>query len=94
MKVDFTKMPNFDFIVEPKQFDAYVCDGRCPAKHLPAHSHALLQGILHQQDKDSVPRPCCAPSKLKSLQILYYDTHGNHHVKNWDNAIALECACS
>jgi hypothetical protein len=31
---------------------------------------------------------------LEPLQILYYDASGEYHVKTWDNAVALECACS
>ncbi|CAL4065926.1 unnamed protein product, partial [Meganyctiphanes norvegica] len=47
MKVNFDKLPNFDFIVSPNEFDAYYCTGRCPARYNPANEHALLQSLMN-----------------------------------------------
>lgn len=46
MRVVFADIPGFDFIVEPKWFDAGLCRGRCPAKYNPATRHAFIQSLL------------------------------------------------
>lgn len=46
MRVVFADIPGFDFIVEPKLFDAGLCRGRCPAKYNPATRHAFIQSLL------------------------------------------------
>jgi len=49
MRVVFADIPGFDFIVEPKWFDAGLCRGRCPAKYNPATRHAFIQSLLWKQ---------------------------------------------
>ncbi|VVC40982.1 Transforming growth factor-beta, C-terminal,Cystine-knot cytokine,Transforming growth factor [Cinara cedri] len=47
MRVVFADIPGFDFIIEPKWFDAGLCRGRCPAKYNPATRHAFIQSLLN-----------------------------------------------
>ncbi|XP_050426074.1 uncharacterized protein LOC126836577 [Adelges cooleyi] len=49
MRVVFADIPGFDFIIEPKWFDAGLCRGRCPAKYNPATRHAFIQSLLWKQ---------------------------------------------
>ncbi|EDV90936.1 GH23994 [Drosophila grimshawi] len=86
----------FEFIIHPKTFDAGYCRGRCPPRHNPAHHHALLQSLMWQQDHNSVPRPCCAPSKLTELEILHFDEEHTDKLKisTWSDMQVVECACS
>lgn len=49
MRVVFADIPGFDFIVEPKWFDAGLCRGRCPAKYNPATRHAFIQSLMWKQ---------------------------------------------
>lgn len=49
MYVEFAQIPGFDFIIEPKLFDAGLCRGRCPAKYNPATRHAYIQSLLWKQ---------------------------------------------
>ncbi|KAH8272491.1 hypothetical protein KR044_009479, partial [Drosophila immigrans] len=96
LDVDFKNIKGFEFIIQPKTFDAGYCKGRCPPRHNPAHHHALLQSLMWQQDHNRVPRPCCVPSKLTEIEILHVDEDHSDKLKisTWSNMQVLECACS
>lgn len=96
LTVMFKDLKGFEFIVYPKDFDAGYCKGRCPPRYNPAHHHALLQSLLWKEDRKRVPKPCCAPSKLEQLTIVYFDENDTTQLKvsYWKNIQVLECACS
>ncbi|XP_011055208.1 PREDICTED: uncharacterized protein LOC105146565 [Acromyrmex echinatior] len=96
LTVMFKDLKGFEFIVYPKGFDAGYCKGRCPPRYNPAHHHALLQSLLWKEDRKRVPKPCCAPSKLDQLMIVYFDENQSTQLKvsYWKNIQVLECACS
>nr|XP_012218012.1 PREDICTED: protein 60A [Linepithema humile] len=96
LTVMFKDLKGFEFIVYPKGFDAGYCKGRCPPRYNPAHHHALLQSLLWKEDRKRVPKPCCAPSKLDQLTIVYFDENDASQLKvsYWKNIQVLECACS
>ncbi|KMQ93651.1 bone morphogenetic protein 7 [Lasius niger] len=96
LTVMFKDLEGFEFIVFPKGFDAGYCKGRCPPRYNPAHHHALLQSLLWKEDRKRVPKPCCAPSKLDQLMILYFDENDSTRLKvsYWKSIQVLECACS
>ncbi|XP_012136398.2 TGF-beta domain-containing family member maverick [Megachile rotundata] len=96
LTVMFKDLKGFEFIVYPKTFDAGYCKGRCPPRYNPAHHHALLQSLLWKEDRKKVPKPCCAPSKLDQLMIVYFDEDDSTQLKvsYWQNIQVLECACS
>ncbi|XP_066995538.2 bone morphogenetic protein 2-B [Anabrus simplex] len=93
MEVIFNDI-GFSFIKQPKSFDAGYCRGRCPPRFNPAHHHALLQSLV-SKDKGA-PRPCCAPSKLETLEILHADDESPEKLKltEWEKVRVIECACS
>ncbi|XP_055625064.1 bone morphogenetic protein 5 [Toxorhynchites rutilus septentrionalis] len=94
--VDFRDIDGFDFIIQPKIFDAGFCRGRCPLKFNPASHHAMLQSLLHEHAKYEVPKPCCAPSRLDHIDVLYADPKNTQRLKvaTWSNWRVTECACS
>ncbi|KAH8385419.1 hypothetical protein KR009_001753, partial [Drosophila setifemur] len=96
LDVVFKNVKGFEFILQPKVFDAGYCHGRCPPRHNPAHHHALLQSLIWQEDHSRAPRPCCAPSKLAMLEILHVDEEHSDKLKisTWTDMQVVECACS
>lgn len=95
MIFDLEKL-GFNFIIQPKKFDAGVCKGRCPPYYNAAHNHAVLQGIMWKSNKTLMPRVCCAPSKLTHLEVLTVDEEDPTKliVRDLANMVVLECACS
>ncbi|XP_053967795.1 transforming growth factor beta-2 proprotein [Anastrepha ludens] len=96
MEVVFKKLKGFEFIIQPKVFDAGYCHGRCPPRYNPAHHHAMLQSLIWKQNREHAPRPCCAPSKLVELEVLHVDEKDSEKLKisTWTDMRVVECACS
>lgn len=96
MDVVFKEIKGFEFIIQPKNFDAGYCRGKCPPRYNPAHHHAVLQSLIWKQDRNKAPRPCCAPSKLVELEVLHVDESDSSKLKvsTWSDMRVLECACS
>lgn len=96
MEVVFKKIKGFEFIIQPKVFDAGYCRGHCPPRYNPAHHHAMLQSLIWKQNPKNAPRPCCAPSKLVELEVLHVDEKDSERLKisTWANMRVVECACS
>lgn len=97
MMVEFKslKVPQMDAIIQPKVYEAGYCKGRCPPNYNYATNHSRIQSLVHKLD-NTKPRACCAPSKLKPLEILRVNPKNasSLSVEIWDNMVVLECACS
>nr|XP_023016729.1 bone morphogenetic protein 4 [Leptinotarsa decemlineata] len=105
MKVNFTKLdfPEMNFILQPKTYEAGYCHGLCPPDFNHATNHSRIQSLMRQMEHKStsrrpkkIPKACCAPSKLGSLDILLInkDNPSKLMVEKWDNMVVEECACS
>lgn len=88
-------MPEMQYIVQPKVYEAGFCKGRCPPNYNHATNHSRIQSMVHKLN-NKTPKVCCAPSKLESLEILRVHPHnaGKLVIETWDNMKVLECACS
>lgn len=88
-------LPNMEFIVQPKSYEAGFCRGRCPLNYNHATNHSRIQSLVHRHNK-TMPKVCCTPSKLEPLEILRINPHDTQKLKieKWDNMRVLECACS
>ncbi|KAI9557505.1 hypothetical protein GHT06_017333 [Daphnia sinensis] len=106
LKINFRQLPGFDWILEPSEIDIFMCKGDChyaqfTSQHQhavtnPASNHALFQGYLHTINKRLVPKLCCTPSKLDSVQVVHYDQDNPDQLTTtkWEGAIVKECACA
>ena len=107
MVVNLREMEGFNFILEPTQFNAYMCRGKCPARYRPLNDHSLLQSLMHikhqheavdavDEPMNKIKRPCCVPSKLSGLPILHLDENKPSKLKvtTWKSIIVTECACA
>ena len=92
----------FEFIQQPKAFDAYMCKGRCPARYNALNDHSLLQSIMHLKTKkhtnsrNRVHKPCCVGTKFQPLDILHVDDKNPSKLKvtHWKNVIVSDCGCA
>ncbi|XP_076330665.1 bone morphogenetic protein 4-like [Tachypleus tridentatus] len=72
MKVSFHSIPlkgtGWESIIEPKEFDAFVCKGKCNKRSKSIlNTHALLQNRLRRVKKSEIPRLCCTSKKTKTI---------------------------
>ena len=95
MHVDFTEVGWHNWIIYPKQFSAHRCAGRCDGvldQHDNPTNHAILQSMVRLRDRHRAPAPCCVPTKLSQLSILYFE-QGTIVMKNHEDMIVEECGC-
>lgn len=93
LRVSFAEI-GWDWVAEPKEFDAYMCKGRCPNDNRNFNStHALVQSLM--SDRADVPSPCCAPKSLKGLSLLYQEGPNSdlYTVATQQGMVVEECAC-
>lgn len=93
LEVTFQELESFEFIIEPKSYDAGYCKGHCPVRYNPANKHALIQSLMWKKDKRA-PKPCCAPKKFASLKIIYLTAERTMKVATWPKMAVTDCACN
>ncbi|XP_055845986.1 protein 60A-like [Episyrphus balteatus] len=85
-----------DWIIAPEGYGAYYCSGECnfPLNaHMNATNHAIVQTLVHLLEPKKVPKPCCAPTRLGPLSVLYYVKEENANLKKYKNMIVKSCGC-
>lgn len=95
MYVNFEKIyGENNFIIAPEGYSAYYCHGQCShpmGKDMKPTNHAIFQGLM--QVLESVPGPCCVPTKLSIMSVLYIDDDNAVQLKKMKNMVAEECGC-
>ncbi|KAK0131820.1 Nodal [Merluccius polli] len=95
LQVDFNQIGWGSWIIFPKRYNAYRCEGNCPSplgEDLNPTNHAYMQSLLKHFQPDRVVSPCCAPTKMSPLSMLYYENREmllRHH----EDMIVDECGC-
>lgn len=93
--VSFTDLKWNDWIIAPDGYEAWSCMGKCPFPlhpNLNSTNHAIVQMLAHLMDP-RIPEPCCAPTKLQPISVLYYDDFSNVVLKKYRNMIVQSCGC-
>ncbi|XP_027720433.1 bone morphogenetic protein 8A isoform X1 [Vombatus ursinus] len=94
--VSFQDLGWLDWVIAPQGYSAYYCEGECAFpldSCMNATNHAILQSLVHLMKPDSVPKACCAPTKLSATSVLYYDTSNNVILKKHRNMVVKSCGC-
>lgn len=95
--IDFKELGGYDYIIQPRNFDAGFCDGTCPYKYNVANNHAFFQSLARHQLKNSdVPNVCCAPTRLVDMEVLHIDEtdHTRLKVTTMKKMRAMKCSCT
>lgn len=87
LKVNFTSF-GWSFVVAPTDFDAYFCNGECKLGFLPEHPHTHLAALTRSAS------PCCSPTKMSSLTLLYFNFEQNLVLSTIPNMTVEKCSCS
>ncbi|XP_062889799.1 bone morphogenetic protein 7-like [Mobula hypostoma] len=96
MYVSFRDLRWQDWIIAPEGYSAFYCDGECSFplnSHMNATNHAIVQTLAHLLKPDTVPKPCCAPTKLTATSVLYFDEKYNVILKKYRNMVVKSCGC-
>lgn len=96
MYVDFREIGWADWIIAPSGYSAYYCDGICPfpiSDHLNTTNHAIIQTLVHSLEPRKAAPPCCVPTHLTPISMLYYDNHNNVVLKQYEDMVVGSCGC-
>ena len=94
--VSFIDLGWADWIIAPEGFKAFYCHGECPfplGTNMNATNHAIVQTLAHLISPQTVPQPCCAPTRLSPITVLYLDDHSNVVIKKYQNMVVKACGC-
>ena len=94
--VSFRDLGWQDWIIAPDAYSAYYCHGECSFPlntHMNATNHAIVQTLVHLMTPFNVPKPCCAPTKLSGISVLYFDESSNVILKKYKNMVVKSCGC-
>ena len=94
--VSFKDLGWQDWIIAPEGYPAFFCYGECSFPlnaHMNATNHAIVQTLVHLMNPSDVPKPCCAPTKLSSIMVLYFDDNSNVILKKYKNMVVKSCGC-
>ncbi|CAL9708788.1 unnamed protein product [Knipowitschia caucasica] len=95
MWVDFDVIGWDAWIIHPKRYNAFRCEGACPApldESVSPTNHAYMQSLVRHHQPERVSCPSCVPTRLSPLSMLYYDSDDlalRHH----DDMVVEECGC-
>lgn len=93
--VDFKAVGWNDWIVAPRGYHAFYCSGECRfplADHMNSSSHAVVQTMLNSVNA-KVPKPCCVPTDLSPIAMLYLDQHDMVVLKTYQDMVVEGCGC-
>lgn len=94
--VSFKDLKWQDWIIAPDGYGAFYCSGECnfPLNaHMNATNHAIVQTLVHLMQPAKVPKPCCAPTKLSPISVLYFLDETNVNLKKYRNMVVKSCGC-
>ncbi|XP_061614271.1 bone morphogenetic protein 6 isoform X2 [Phyllopteryx taeniolatus] len=94
--VSFRELGWQDWIIAPEGYAANYCEGECSFPlnaHMNATNHAIVQTLVHLMNPENVPKPCCAPTKLHAISVLYFDDNSNVILKKYKNMVVRACGC-
>ena len=92
LEVDFEEF-GWDWVIAPKVYKAHYCSGDCPFVFLSMYPHTHL--TQQAQDRNQrVSGPCCTPSKMSPISMLYFDERGNIIYGTLSDMVVDRCGCA
>ncbi|TRY80217.1 hypothetical protein DNTS_032307, partial [Danionella cerebrum] len=97
MYVDFKDIGWDSFILAPAGYQAFTCRGVCNyplAREVTPTKHAIVQALLNLKSPKRAAKPCCVPTELKPISLLYENDNGVVVLNNkYEGMVVKECGC-
>ncbi|XP_064455070.1 inhibin beta chain-like [Ornithodoros turicata] len=95
--VSFKEMGWDDWIIAPRGYYANYCVGDCSSPRTPdtfRNFHSQVIEEYRQRNPYASIAPCCAPTKLSSMSLIYFDPDHNIIKTDLPKMIVDECGCT
>jgi hypothetical protein len=96
LNISFREIGWDDWILAPKSYKAFYCDGVCPTylrDSMNATNHAIVQSFVHSVSPELATPPCCVPTELSPITILYVDEFEKVVLKTYHDMVVVGCGC-
>lgn len=85
------------WVIAPPGYQAYECTGKCYwplGDKLTPTKHSVIRTMLAAYHPGKVSPPCCVPTKLDPISMLYIDDKGVATYKyKYEGMVVAECGC-
>jgi nodal len=92
--INFKTLGWNEWIIFPRSFNAFMCDGRCPSPigwSMDPTNHSILQSLMRISN-NSVPKSCCVPTKLEPINMMYYENN-ELVIRQHEDMSVSTCGC-
>ena len=96
LQVAFEELGWSDYVVVPTYYAANICAGTCDAPLGNSDNttkHSYIQSIVNTNSPTEVPKPCCVPTELAPLQVIYKEGPETFTLQTWTEMRAVSCGC-
>lgn len=93
LTISFADDLGWTWVVEPKTFDAYYCEGGCVGDYKAANSFAEVKKALRRSSSPGL-RNRCTPTRYKPLTVVHVDKYGDYIMTQNRDMIVDECGCA
>ncbi|XP_059476533.1 bone morphogenetic protein 10-like [Neocloeon triangulifer] len=95
--VDFSEIQYDSWVLAPAGYEAFQCVGKCVyplSKHLTPTKHSIIQTLVHSSNPRKAQKPCCVPTKLKPISMVYLDENSVITYRlSYEDMVVVECGC-
>ncbi|XP_072756539.1 growth/differentiation factor 8 isoform X2 [Anoplolepis gracilipes] len=96
--INFRDIGWSDWILHPSGYHAYFCRGSCSTAASLTMSSSGYNHVIRLLTRDASQQknkivPCCSPTQLAPLQLLYIDTNNTITQKTLPNMVVEACGC-
>lgn len=88
LRVNFVEF-GWDWVIAPTGYTANYCSGECRYRHLENNPQAYLI-----QQTPGGTGPCCTPSKMAPLAMLYFDHEHTVLYTFMQKMVVVRCGCA
>lgn len=92
--ISFQAINWHQWVIGPESYQAYYCEGSCPANYKVAHRFARLKLLLRERNPATPLNVGCKEMRMGSLNIAHYNNEGVLMVSVFENMFPLECMCA
>lgn len=102
MMIDFDEF-DYDFVIAPRRYNAYVCYGQCTRNYLQQYPHTHLAREQKEANKKELQGgggggdgsgPCCHPTEYGSLRLVFMNAQQEVIVADLPGMVATKCGCA